>query len=94
MYVCVCVCVCVCDACFTIHMQVCRCIMYVHYVCVCVCVYVCVYVCVCAPCYDHLCCFRGGLTKMVAYQFPLKSSELVPGTPHYIDYISVLDKVC
>eukprot|EP00731_Ephydatia_muelleri_P028749 Em0020g393a len=41
----------------------------------------------------HLLKLKGGLTKMVAYQFPLKSSELVPGTPHYIDYISVLDKL-
>ena len=73
-----CVCVCVC-VCVRVH------------ACVCVCVCLCFHMRACVCVSDT---FRGGLTKMVAYQFPLKSSELVPGTPHYIDYISVLDKVC
>ena len=79
---------------------VCTCDVLVVYVCSGISV-MCSGVCACDVCsgvsvmciMSTHCCLRGGLTKMVGYQFPLKSSELVPSTPHYIDYISVLDKV-
>ena len=37
---------------------------------------------------------RGCLDKLIAQQFPLKSTEFVPGSPQYNEYISVIDKVC
>ena len=37
--------------------------------------------------------YRDSLKRMVADQFPLKSTELPVGTPQYHDYISAIDKV-
>ena len=39
---------------------------------------------------DFVC--RKSVDKL-SYQFPLKSTELVPGSPRFNEYISVVDKV-
>ena len=39
----------------------------------------------------HLC--RASINKLIAQQFPLKSTEFIPGSPQYNEYISVIDKV-
>ncbi|KAL4240201.1 hypothetical protein ACF0H5_000995 [Mactra antiquata] len=36
---------------------------------------------------------RTSLDRLVADSFPLRSSELTPGTPKYNDYISAIDKI-
>ncbi|CAI8051260.1 DNA-dependent protein kinase catalytic subunit [Geodia barretti] len=36
---------------------------------------------------------RESVDRMIAYQFPLKSTEFVPGSPQYNEYISVIDKL-
>jgi DNA-dependent protein kinase catalytic subunit len=36
---------------------------------------------------------RESLDRMIAYQCPLKSTEFVPGSPQYNEYISVIDKL-
>ena len=41
-------------------------------------------------CRDFFC--RKSVDKL-SYQFPLKSTELVPGSPRFNEYISVVDKV-
>ena len=48
---------------------------------VCICIYLFVYSL-----------YRASLDKL-SYQFPLKSTELIPGSPQYNEYISVIDKV-
>lgn len=44
-------------------------------------------------CIIHTILNRASLDKLIAQQFPLKSTEFVPGSPQYNEYISVIDKV-